>query len=458
MTNTTLNRDLDMARRVAQAANAQGGRAFFVGGFVRDQLLRRETKDVDIEVHGLTPAQLAATLDRLGERVSIGESFGVFTLRGYSIDVAMPRTEKPSGNGHRDFEVSVDPFIGTKRATMRRDFTINALMQDVLTGEIIDHFMGREDLRRGVIRHVCDETFAEDPLRALRAAQFAARFGFSVADETIALCRDMSLLHLSRERIDGELRKALLQSTSPSVFFETLRAMNRLSEWFPELEALEFVPQNPKYHAEGDVWTHTMMTLDAAALLRDRAQNPLGFMLAVITHDFGKAVCTETIRGEIHAYDHEKKGLPLAQTFLSRITGDKRLIEYALNLADNHMRPNVAAASGASIQSTNRMFDESIDPEALICMALADDMGRISEYPHEPHDAFLYERLRTYRETMARPAVTGRDLVEAGLTPDKRFSEILRYAHKLRLAGVEKESALKQTLAYARKSKPPRAT
>ena len=148
----------------------------------------------------------------------------MFGLKGESIDIAMPRRERATGSGHRDFEIDVDPFIGTQAAARRRDFTINAMMQDVLSGEIIDHFGGRRDLDAGVIRHIDPEAFVEDPLRVLRGAQFAARFQFIIAPETAELCRGIDLSALSAERVDGELRKALLKAERPSLFFEALRA------------------------------------------------------------------------------------------------------------------------------------------------------------------------------------------------------------------------------------------
>lgn len=442
--------DRQMARQVARLVAEQGGRTYYVGGLVRDALLDRESKDVDIEVHGISPQCLKDILDSLGQRITIGESFGIFNLKGYSLDIAMPRKEEARGQGHRDFDIFVDPFIGTEAAARRRDFTFNALMQDVLTDEIVDHLGGQEDLRSGILRHVSDESFSEDPLRVLRAAQFAARFGFRVAGETIALCRQMELHHLPKERIEGELKKALLKAERPSIFFEVLREMNQLDVWFPELKALIDVPQNPVYHAEGDVWTHTMMVLDEAAKLRHRTANPFWFMLAAITHDFGKAVCTEEKNGVLHAYQHEQKGLPIAKAFLRRITGETKLIEYVLNLTELHMKPNTVAEAGSAIKVTTRMFDQAIDPEGLVCIALADDLGRITGKPTGTNEAFLRERLEIFWELMARPYVMGRDLIEAGLKPGAEFTEILAYAHKLRLAGVPKESALKQTLGYAR--------
>ena len=437
---------LEVARRVAE----KGGRSFYVGGLVRDALLGRENKDIDIEVHGISPQELKDILDSLGHRITIGESFGIFNLKGYSLDIAMPRKEEARGSGHKDFDIFVDPFIGTLSAARRRDFTLNALMQDVLTGEIVDHFGGRRDLEQGILRHVGDDSFAEDPLRVLRAAQFAARFEFRVAEETVELCRGMELHHLPRERIEGELKKALLKAERPSVFFEVLREMEQLEYWFPELSALIGVPQNPVFHAEGDVWNHTMMVLDEAAKLRHQTQNPYWFMLAALTHDFGKAVCTEVKNGVIHAYEHEQKGLPIAETFLKRLTSENKLHRYVLNLVELHMKPNTVAEAGSAVKVTTRMFDRAVDPEALVCIALADDLGRIAQKPTGVHDAFLRQRLEIFRELMARPYVMGRDLIEAGLRPGEEFTQILEYAHKLRLAGVEKETALKQVLGFAR--------
>jgi len=444
------DKDRNMARQIAQLVQQHGGRAYYVGGYVRDALLRRENKDIDIEVHGISPDRLAAVLDALGERITIGESFGIYNIKGYSLDIAMPRKETLRGQGHKDFDILVDPFIGTKTAARRRDFTFNALMQDVLTGEIIDHFGGAEDLEKGILRHVSADTFGEDPLRVLRGAQFAARFGCRVAGETIALCRTMSLAHLPRERVEGELKKALLKADRPSVFFEVLRQMDQLELWFPEVKALIGVEQNPRFHAEGDVWNHTMLVLDEAAKLREQVENPFGFMLAALTHDFGKAVCTETENGVIHSYSHETLGLPLAEQFLQRITAESRLIDYVLNLVELHMKPNTLAAANSSPKATNKLFDQAIDPVALICIASADHRGRITRDAAVSYELLLHDRLEYYRNCMDRPYVTGKDLIAAGLQPAEDFKEILEYAHKLRLAGIEKESALKQTLAYAR--------
>lgn len=443
--------DRETARAVARLAADRGGTVYYVGGCVRDRLRGVACKDLDIEVHGLVPAVLEEILDSLGERIAIGESFGIYHLKGCSLDVAMPRREENRGAGHRDFAVCVDPFIGTYKAALRRDFTFNALLENVLTGEITDHFGGAADLAAGVIRHVNDATFGEDPLRVLRAAQFAARFGFSVAPETVELCRGMDLSALPKERIMGELEKALLKADRPSLFFETLRRMGQLSLWFPELENTVGMAQDPLCHGEGDVWTHTMLTLDAAAPLREQTKNPLGFMLAALVHDFGKPLCTVKEGGRIRSCNHETLGPAPAGTFLTRLTAEKAVIRYALNLCELHMAPNALAAAKASVKATNRMFDRAADPEGLLCLARADDLGRIPRESSPDHGPFLRERLAVYRDCMSRPGVTGRDLAEAGVTPSPRYGEYLALAHKLQLAGVSRENALRQTLSMAKK-------
>lgn len=441
-----------MARAVAEKVAEAGGRVYYVGGLVRDGLLGRVNKDVDIEVHGVTSATLEAILDSVGERTEMGVSFGIYGLRHHELDIAMPRKERNTGAGHKDFAVSTDPFLGTKSAAERRDFTINALMEDVLTGEIVDHFGGKEDLRSGIIRHVNDVTFAEDPLRVLRAAQFAARFGFSVAEETISLCSRMDLTALASERIFGELVKALMKAPRPSVFFETLRRMNQLRDWFPEAEALIGVPQEPRFHPEGDVWNHTMLVLDNAAKLRSQAKEPLAFMLAALCHDFGKVKATQTIDGRIRALGHEEAGVPITEAFLLRLTKEMKLRRYAENMVLLHMRPNIMAAQNSGRKAFCKLFDQSLCPEDLLLLAKADALGRTIDQDYSGTEALLREQLELFRELMARPHVMGRDLVAAGFEPSIRFTAVLKFAHKLRLSGVSKDEALRQCIGMMRKA------
>ncbi len=440
--------DEKKVKEIARKAEEAGGRAYYVGGFVRDRLLGLPTKDIDVEVHGIYPDKLREIVSSQGTVLEMGESFGIFSLKGTDIDIAMPRKETATGRGHRDFSVSVDPFIGTEKAAARRDFTVNALMEDVLTGEITDFYGGINDLKNKVLRHVTDESFPEDPLRVLRLAQFSARFGFSVHEKTKELCKTIDLSSLSKERIEGEMKKALLKAPRPSVFFEVLRDVKGLDFWFPELEKLISLPQNPDFHPEGDVWVHTMEVLDRAVSFRDSVSEPYAFMLSALCHDLGKIEATEEIDGVIHAYAHESLGLPIAKAFLSRFTGDKGVINYVMNMVFFHMKPGVMARAGSSQKSFNKLFDESVCPYDLICLALSDEGER-----NENIENILLGKLDAFNKTMSLPFVQGKDLIDAGLKPDKSFTEILAYAHKLRLAGVNKESALKQTLSFARKNK-----
>lgn len=442
---------LQKAREIAELIAQKGGRAYFVGGFVRDRLMGKKTEDIDVEVHGIEPEVLSDILEKSGKTLEMGKSFGIYSLRGYNIDIALPRTERPLGSGHRDFDVKPDPHLGTLLASKRRDFTVNSLMQDILTDEITDHFGGREDLKKGILRHVNEATFPQDPLRVLRLAQFASRFGFTPHKDTIELCKKIDLSALSRERVFDELKKALLLSEKPSVFFETLRKTDSLSQWFPELEELIGIEQNPVYHSEGDVWTHTMMVVDEGAKLRDKVSNPLWFMLACLYHDLGKIVSTVVIDGVIHAYNHETEGLPIVEKALKRLTGEKALKKYVLNLCSLHMKPRVVAGANSSVKTTNRMFDDAIEPMDLIYISLADSRGKIPPSDEEKTTKFLLERYETFKKTMEKPYVTGQDLTENGIEPNENFKEILAHAHKLHLAGVDKESALKDTLAFARK-------
>ena len=320
----------------------------------------------------------------------------------------------------------------------------------MLTGELVDCWHGAEDLRAGVIRHVNDTTFAEDALRVFRAAQFAARLEADIAPETLELCASMDVADISIERVFEEMSKALMKAKKPSVFFRRLREMNHLKEFFPELEACVGVPQNPVYHPEGDVFEHTMLVLDCAAALRDQAQWPLGFMIAALLHDLGKAVCTQIQPdGKITAYGHEVEGLPMCERQLRRVTNQVKLIQYVKNMMWLHMRPNMLAGAKSRKKKTRQLFDMSVCPEDLILLSRADASGKLDKPYDGANEIWLRERLEDYRRVMRRPMVTGQDLIAAGMTPGPAFSQWLDRARQLHFAGLERERALKQVLAEA---------
>lgn len=432
---------MEIEKEIAKLVKENGGRTFYVGGYVRDKLLNIENKDVDIEVHGISEDTLYKILKSLGTPLAYGSSFGVYSLSGYNIDIALPRSEKLIGKKHTDFRIDVDPFIGYKNACKRRDITINAIMMDVLTGEILDYYSGINDLNNKIIRYVDKDSFVEDPLRVLRVAQFAARLQFKVDEDTIDLCKNIDLSYLSRERIEEELRKALLKANKPSIFFDVLNKMNQLSYWFKEVEDLINIKQDPIYHPEGDVYIHTMQVLDRCAKYRDVVSDAYSFMLLGLTHDFGKTITSEEIDGRIHAYNHEIDGIPIVEAFLKRISNRKDVIKYVKNMVTMHMEPNKKANNNSSIKSTNKMFYNCISPKDLIYFSICDS-GKTDNLN------FLNERYKIYEEIINKPYITGNDLIKAGIKPNEDFHKLLEYATKLRLANVDKDSALKQTLAY----------
>lgn len=441
----SVEKDKRMAEAIARKVAECGGRTFYVGGYVRDKMLGKQNKDIDIEVHGVTPDVLRQILETEGELRTQGASFGVYNLAHYDINIAQPRKEHATGRGHKDFEVFVDPFIGCEVAARRRDFTINAMMEDVLTGEIVDPYDGQDDIRNCMIRHVNDESFKEDPLRVLRGAQFAARFGFDIAPETKTLMQSMSLTALSKERIYGELQKALLKADKPSVFFDTLRDVNQLEPWFHEVYDLIGCEQNEKFHPEGDVYNHTMQVLDEAAKLKFNAVQPDFFMMSALCHDMGKPATTSIDEnGVVHSYGHETVGSKIAEQFLKHLNNDVSLSKYVCNMCELHMSPAQMYESNSKVKKTNALYDRSVCPNDLILLSCADTAGK--GFRCEQKTSFRkwsFDRLNVYNERMKQPQVGGKDLMNLGLKPSPMFSGLIYKAHQLHLSGVDKEAILK---------------
>ena len=232
------SKDMQLVRKIAKDIDLIGGKTYLVGGLVRDAILGVESKDIDLEIHCITPEQLEDILSKYGEVETMGSSFAVLKLKGVDIDFAMPRIERKTGSKHNDFNVCVAPFIGTYKASLRRDITVGAILYDLINEKLVDHFGGVEDIDNKLIKHVNKDTFIEDPLRVFRVCQFASRFGFSVATETKILCSDMDVSDISKERIYMELEKALSKSKKPSKFFCLLKEINKLKPFFNELEDL----------------------------------------------------------------------------------------------------------------------------------------------------------------------------------------------------------------------------
>jgi len=438
---------LQIARRVAEAAAAEGGRALVVGGWVRDRLLGRLSKDIDIEIFGVAQARLPALLGPLGRVEPVGQSFPVYKLippdgGAGEIDVALPRRESKRGRGHKGFEIHGDPTMTAAEAARRRDFTINAIAWDPLADAYEDPFDGRGDLGRRLLRAVDPETFPDDSLRALRAVQFAARFELALDEQTAALCRDLPLDDLPAERIWGEIEKLLLQAAHPSIGFRLALALGVLRQVMPELLPLVGCQQEPEWHPEGDVWTHTLMVIDKARELNGDLDRPrlITVMLGAVCHDLGKPPTTAFIDGRIRSLDHEQAGVAPALLLLDRLNihtidgFDVRA--QVVGLVAHHLKPGAFRKSGNVTDGAFRRLAQKVDLELLARLARADCLGRSGDFDCSAMDWFI-ERARALGVEHRPPAplLLGRHLLALGLSPGPRIGEILKQVYEQQLDG-----------------------
>jgi tRNA nucleotidyltransferase (CCA-adding enzyme) len=425
---------LEAARGVAERVAREGGRALLVGGCVRDRLLGIASKDLDIEVFGLSFGDLERLLSTLGEVIHIGKAFGVFRVKGLNVDFSLPRRDSKVRPGHTGFEVSYDPGMTFAEAARRRDLTMNSIGLDPLTLEYLDPHGGRRDLRDKRLRATDPAHFPEDPLRGLRVAVFAARFEMAPDEELKKLCSELDLSELSAERVFVELEKLLLRSDKPSIGFELLRE-TRLLRFFPEVEALVGIPQEPDWHPEGDVWIHTMMVLDEAAKLRTgSSEDDLALMYGALAHDFGKPATTRTIAGRITSYEHDVKGVAIAEAFLERLRAPKELTKKVEALVRHHLAPALFHKNGATAKAYRRLARDlaasGVRPDLLLRVATSDHLGRTTDdafarrFPSGEHFKTMMESLELATEA-PKDVVLGRHLVARGLEPGPEFGRLL---------------------------------
>lgn len=426
-------------RQVAQLLQQAGGRALLVGGCVRDGLIDREAKDIDMEVYGLKVEAVEAALQDDFRLDTVGRAFGVLILKGEKIDLALPRRESKTGPKHSDFKIEGDPRMSPQEAAARRDFTINAISCDPLTGELIDPFGGIADLKARRIRHV-SEAFSEDALRVLRGMQFVARFGLTPDPKTIQLCRGLSPAELPPERLWEEWKKLILKGNSISAGLGFLRDCDWL-QYFPELEALVGCEQDPHWHPEGDVWVHTLHCLDAyAAERRDDEWEDLIVGLAVLCHDFGKPETSYTdATGRIRSPRHDVRGVPVARQFLERLTRQKKIFEEVLPLVEEHMRPLALYRDGAGDSAVRRLAARVKRVDRLVRVAHADKNGRPPIRPDGfPEGEWLLQKTKelAVEDNAPKPILLGRHLVELDIKPGPRFGKILDRAYEDQLDGA----------------------
>lgn len=437
------------ASSLATAVRTAGGRALCVGGFVRDRLLGRASKDLDIEVFGIPQEQLLTLLRSLGRSTSlrtsrvepVGQAFPVYKLG--DIDVALPRRESKTGHGHKGFTVVGDHTMSFEDAARRRDFTINAIGWDPLTGEYLDPFNGRRDLESRILRVVDRQTFADDSLRVLRALQFAARFTLEVEPETKRICASIALDDLPAERIWGEFEKLLLIAERPSIGFALARELGVIHQLLPDLEPLYTCDQDPEWHPEGTVWTHTLMVIDQARAMNadlDRARLA-AIMLGAVCHDLGKPQTTVMIDGRIKSPNHEAMGVDAATRILDRFNINTLdgfdVRTQVLGLVTEHLRPMAFFKARDTVtDGAFRRLAQKVNLELLVRFARADCTGRTGVFDCSGIEWFL-ERATSLgvQHKPPAPILLGRHLIELGVTPGPRMGEILKAVYELQLDG-----------------------
>ncbi len=426
---------LDSVCRLCRDA---GGRAWVVGGAVRDAFLAIPLVDLHVEVHGVEANRLESMLAAQHALDAVGRAFGVLKLREAALDISLPRTESKSGLGHKGFLVQSDPNLDLTTAMSRRDFTINAMAYDPLTDTLADPLNGRQDLADRLLRH-CSPAFVEDPLRVLRGMQFVARFDLDPVPETVALCRTIDREGLATERIWHEWRKLLLLGQSPSRGLAFLKATGWLAH-FPALAALDGLAQDPIYHPEGDAYVHTGLCLDAFADARlGEETEDLVVGLAVLCHDLGKPLTTMTDpQGRIRSKGHAERGVEVARDFLEELTGQPGLVAQVWPLVRDHGRPLQLYSQQSGDGAVRRLAHDVGRLDRLLRVVRADCAGRGAASSEAMQAAeWLEERARSLSllDVSPEPLILGRHLVERGIRPGPRYGEILEACFDAQLAG-----------------------
>jgi tRNA nucleotidyltransferase (CCA-adding enzyme) len=438
-------------KRLLDAVREAGGHPYVVGGAVRDAILGLPIKDFDVEVHGLAAERLQAVASSAGSVDEVGAAFSVLKVSGLAgvtgaVDVALPRRDSKIGAGHRGIAAVGDPFLGVAEAALRRDFTINALLFDPATGEVLDPHGGRGDLDAGLLRAVDLTTFGEDPLRALRAVQLAARFEFGVDPATGELCSRMPLDSLPADRIFGEIEKLLLKARRPSHGLALMKDWGMLPVIAPELVPLAETPQDPAWHPEGDVWIHSLQVVDeAAGLIADFTYDrprALTVMLGALCHDLGKPATTKFEEGHVRSRGHEEAGLEPTTALLDR-WNVHTLLGYdvraqVLALVADHLKP------GELYKDRERVSDGAIrrlarrcEPDLLYRVARADCLGRRPGFFEPVAMEWFREKVRALAVEVKPPdpLLRGRDLLDLGLPPGPEVGRILKEVYERQLDG-----------------------
>lgn len=394
-------KNLSLIKQIANEIKLNGGNMYFVGGMVRDRILGKQNKDIDVEIHDISVKDTHKILSKYGNISTVGAAFGILMIKGVDIDFAFPRRESKVGNKHTDFSVSVDPYMGLKEAARRRDFTMNAIMQDVFTGEIVDPYNGRQSLNDKQIVFVDKSTYVEDPLRSIRAAQFASRLNFKIDPKVIEIAKTMDYSHLSVERLYIEINKALM-SQKPSTAIKYLKEMGILELLFPELNAL---PEN--------TFNNSMIRLDDSVEHKNNVTNPLAFMYLMMLLDTN------------------------ASSEYAKISNDKQNYKYISLLAQ--YKNEILKMSQLSDYHVRKLIVELPINDAIT-------MHQILTHKSNANTS----RIRTNVEYLSndgygkiKPYYNGHDLIALGFKPGVALAEKLQMLFDLQLHGASKSTVRK---------------
>ena len=412
-----------LANRIISTLRARGFQAYLVGGCVRDLLLGHPPKDYDVATDA-PPPEILKLFPGSG---CVGAHFGVVLVHveDAQVEVATFRSDRDYADGRRPASVQFE--TSPREDAIRRDFTINGLMMDPVTGEVLDYVGGRADLEARLIRAIGDPEvrFREDHLRLLRAVRFAARLGFVIEPATLdAIRRNHALIRtVSAERVRDELVRILTEGGARRGF-ELLEATGLLDDLLPEVGAMRGVNQPPEYHPEGDVWVHTLLLLDKL----DHATQTLA--LGALLHDVGKPP-TFRVAERIRFDGHVEAGVALAHGILERLRFSRADTEQVEALVANHMRfKDVPRMKKSTLKRFLRLpqFEEHLELHRLDCLA---SHGQLDNYD------FVRRKLEELpaEQLKPKPLLTGADLIAEGYTPGPVFSKILRAVEDAQLEG-----------------------
>ena len=350
-------------KEIAETIKQNNGTLYLVGGAIRDEIIGKEIYDKDYCITGISKEKF---LELFPKAKILGKSFEVFEIA--HMQCALARKETKQGKGHKEFRIETGEKITIEQDLERRDITINAIAKDVLTGEIIDPFNGRNDIKNKTIRKVSD-AFKEDPLRVYRVARIAAQTEFEVEKETLKQMENLKeeLITLSKERIFIELRKAL-ETKKPSIFFNVLRSANVLEVHFKEIYDLIGSLQPEQYHPEGDSYNHTMIVVDKSTELNEDT----AIRFACLVHDLGKGVTPKELYP--HHHGHDEKGVKLVENLGNRINVPNLWKAYGKVASKEHMKGGIfyKMTPAKKVQFIERVAKTKLGLDGLQIVVIAD--------------------------------------------------------------------------------------